>query len=154
VQKKGISARACWRQKWTVSFGERPPRNRQSAHVRHERSPVLVSVHGCALRVAAQFPVRGGTDGPAATGVATSSAALLQGKQLLGTEGLVVDLAGSLHQILEVGAGQEIAQVDEFTVVLILDVDDTPTVLTAADLLAVDNDSLLAADNGERNDVL
>jgi hypothetical protein len=33
----------------------------------------------------------------------------------LGTEGLVVDLAGSLDQILKVGAGQEIAQVDEFT---------------------------------------
>lgn len=86
--------------------------------------------------------------------MATSSAALLQSQQLLGTEGLIVDLAGSLYQILEVGAGQEIAQIDKFTVVLVLDVDNTPTVLTAADLLAVDNNGLLAADDGERNDVL
>lgn len=86
--------------------------------------------------------------------MATGSAAFLQGKQLLGTEGLVVDLASSLNQILKVGAGQEIAQVDEFTVVLILDVDNTPAVLAAANLLAVDNNGLLTADNRERNDVL
>jgi hypothetical protein len=79
--------------------------------------------------------------------VATSSAAFLQGKQLLGTEGLVVDLAGGLDQILKVGAGQEVAQVDKFAVVLVLDVDDTPAVLAAANLLAIDNNGLLAADN-------
>jgi hypothetical protein len=65
-----------------------------------------------------------------------------------------VDLAGGLDQVLEVGAGQEVAEVDKFTVVLVLDVDDTPAVLAAADLLAVDNDGLLTTDNGERNDVL
>jgi hypothetical protein len=84
----------------------------------------------------------------------TASTALLQGQQLLGTEGLVVDLAGSLDQILKVGAGQEVAQVDKFTVVFVLDVDDTPAVLAAANLLAVDNNSLLTTDNRERNDVL
>lgn len=84
----------------------------------------------------------------------TGSAAFLQGKQLLGTEGLVVDLAGSLDQILKVGAGQEVAQVDKFTVVLVLDVNDTPAVLAAANLLAVDNNGLLTANNRERNDVL
>lgn len=153
-RKNGISARACWRQKRTVSFRRGPSHNGHSARIRHKRSQSLVSVHACALRVAAQLPVRGGADGPAATGVATGSAAFLQGKQLLGTEGLVVDLAGSLDQILKVGAGQEVAQVDEFTVVLVLDVDDTPAVLAAANLLAVDNNGLLTADNGERNDVL
>jgi hypothetical protein len=84
----------------------------------------------------------------------TASTALLQGQQLLGTEGLVVDLAGGLDQVLQVGAGQEVAQVDKFTVVFVLDVDDTPAVLAAANLLAVDNNSLLTTDNRERNDVL
>lgn len=140
--------------KRTVSFRRGPSRNGHSARIRHERSPSLVSVHGCALRVAAQLPIRGGADGPTATGVAPGSAAFLQGKQLLGTEGLVVDLAGSLDQILKVGAGQEVAQVDEFTVVLVLDVDDTPAVLAAANLLAIDNNGLFTADNRERNDVL
>jgi hypothetical protein len=86
--------------------------------------------------------------------VATGSAALLQGQELLGTECLVVDLAGGLDQVLEVGTGQEVAEVDKFTVVLVLDVDDTPAVLAATNLLAVDNDGLLTTNNGERNDVL
>ena len=84
----------------------------------------------------------------------TASTALLEGQQLLGTEGLVVDLAGCLDQILKVGSGEEVAEVDKFTVVLVLDVDDAPAVLAAANLLAVDNDCLLATDNRERNDVL
>lgn len=114
----------------------------------------LVAVHGRPLGVAAELAVRRGADGPAATRVATGSAALLQGQQLLGTEGLVVDLACGLDQILQVGAGQEVAQVNELAVVLVLDVDDTPAVLAAANLLAVDNDGLLTADDGEGNDVL
>lgn len=117
---------------------------------------LLVSIHGTALRVAAQLPVSRGADGPAAARVRTaaSGAAFLQGQQLLSTEGLVVDLAGGLDQVLQVGAGQEVAQVNEFAVVLILDVDHTPAVLTTADLLAVDNNGLLATDDGERNDIL
>ena len=105
------------------------------------------------MRVAAQLPIGGGADGSAAT-VATSGAALLECQQLLGAEGLVVDLGGRLDQILKVGAGQEVSQVDELAVVLVLDVDDSPPVLAAADLLAVDDDGLLRADNGEGNDVL
>ena len=131
------------------AFAQRSQRSRQTSKLRS-----LVSVHGAALGVAAQLAVRRGADGPAATAVATGSAALLQGQELLGTEGLVVDLAGGLDQVLEVGAGQEVAEVDKFTVVLILDVDDTPAVLTAANLLAVHDDGLLTTDNGERNDIL
>lgn len=48
-------------------------------------------------------------------------AVLLEGKQLLGAEGLVVDQRGRLDQILQVGACQEVAQVNELAVVLILD---------------------------------
>ena len=47
--------------------------------------------------------------------------ALLEGKQLLGAERLVVDLCGRLDQVLQVGAGEEVAEVDEFAVVLVLD---------------------------------
>ena len=47
--------------------------------------------------------------------------ALLEGKQLLGAERLVVDLCGRLDQVLQVGAGKEVTEVDEFAVVLVLD---------------------------------
>ena len=47
--------------------------------------------------------------------------ALLEGKQLLGAERLVVDLCGRLDQVLQVSAGEEVTEVDEFAVVLVLD---------------------------------
>lgn len=123
--------------------------------IRRERERgKLVAVHSRPLGVAAELTVSRGTDGSAAARVATGGAALLQSQKLLGTEGLVVDLAGGLNQVLQVGAGQEVAQVDELAVVLVLDVDDTPAVLAAANLLAVDNDGLLTADNGEGDNVL
>lgn len=84
----------------------------------------------------------------------SSCTALLKCKQLLGTESLVVDLGRCFNQILEVGTGKEISEVDEFAVVLILDVDDSPSVLTSTNLLASNNDRLLRSDNGEGNDVL
>lgn len=80
--------------------------------------------------------------------------ALLQCQKLLGAESLVVDLRRGLNQILQVGAGKEVAEVDELAVVLILDVDNTPAVLATTDLLASNNDGLLRSNNGERNDVL
>lgn len=126
---------------------------RPQHHTTRERGK-LVAVHGCPLGVAAQLAVRRGADGSAATRVATGGAALLQSQQLLGTEGLVVDLAGGLNQVLQVGTGQEVAQVNELAVVLVLDVDDTPAVLAAANLLAVDNNGLLTADDGEGDDIL
>jgi hypothetical protein len=81
-------------------------------------------------------------------------AALLQGKQLLGTEGLVVGLRGGLDEILEVGAEEEVAEVDELAVGLILDIDDTPSVLATTDLLAVDDDRLLGSNDGKGNEAL
>ena len=50
-----------------------------------------------------------------------NSAALLQGEKLLSTEALVVNLRCRLDQVLEMRAGKEVAEVDEFAVVLILD---------------------------------
>ena len=46
---------------------------------------------------------------------------VLEGEQLLGTEGLVVDLRSGLDEVLQVGAGEEVAEVDEFAVGLVLD---------------------------------
>lgn len=77
------------------------------------------------------------------------SLGLLQGHELLGTEGLVVDLGRGLDQILEMGPGQEVPQRDELAVVLVLDVDDTPAILTAYDVLSTNNNLLLGADNGK-----
>src|SRR5690348_1482506 len=66
---------------------------------------LLVAVHGHALTVPAELAVGGWGNG--AGRVAANGRALLEGKQLLGTEGLVVDLGGGLDEILEVGAEEE-----------------------------------------------
>ncbi len=82
------------------------------------------------------------------------STALLQCQKLLGAEGLVVDLGGRLDQVLQVGAGKEVAEVDKFAVVLVLDIDHSPTVLASTDLLACNNNGLLRSNNCEWNDIL
>lgn len=84
----------------------------------------------------------------------TLGTALLQGQQLLGTEGLVVDLGRGLNQVLQVRAQQEVTQVHKLAVLLVLDVDDTPPVLAGRDLLAVDDDGLLRADDGKGDQAL
>jgi hypothetical protein len=103
--------------------------------------------------VAAKLAVSRRADGPAAS-TATVCAALLQGQELLGTEGLVVCLRCSLNEVLEVGSQEEITQVNELAVLLILNVDNTPPVLSTADLLTVDDDVLLRSHNGERDEAL
>jgi len=65
-----------------------------------------------------------------------------------------VDLGGRFDQILEVGAGEEVSQVDEFAVVFVFDVDDTEFVGTGTDYLAFDVEGLFRADDGEWNSVL
>jgi hypothetical protein len=47
--------------------------------------------------------------------------ALLECEQLLGAEGLVVNLCGRLDEVLQVGACEEVTEVDEFAVGLVLD---------------------------------
>lgn len=81
-------------------------------------------------------------------------AVLLEREQLLSTESLVVDHRSGFDEILEVRSEQEVSQVDEFAVGLVLDVDDTPSVLTSADLLAIYNDGLLGADNSKGDKAL
>lgn len=65
-----------------------------------------------------------------------------------------MDLAGCFDEILQVRPGQEVPEIDKFTVVLILDIDDTPFVLSTTDLLAINNDGLFATNNSEGDDVL
>ena len=49
---------------------------------------------------------------------------------------LVVDLACSLDEVLEVGAGEEVAEVDKLAVPLVLNVDGTPAVLASGNVAA------------------
>jgi hypothetical protein len=52
--------------------------------------------------------------------VTTDSRALLERKELLGAERLVVDLRGGFDEVLQVRARQEVAEIDELAVVLVL----------------------------------
>lgn len=65
-----------------------------------------------------------------------------------------MDLRGRLNQILQVGSSQEISEIDKFAMVLVLHVDDAPSVLTSTDLLASNNDRLLRPNYSEGNDIL
>lgn len=49
---------------------------------------------------------------------------------------------------------EEVSQVHELTVVLVLHVDDAPSVLSSSNLLAINNDALFASDHSEWNDLL
>lgn len=49
---------------------------------------------------------------------------------------LIVDLACRLDQVLKVGAGKEVTEVDKFAVPLVLDVDGAPTVLAGGNIAA------------------
>ena len=80
----------------------------------------LVAVHRHALAVPAELAVRRWRDG---AGVAANSRALLERKQLLGAERLVVDLSSGFDKVLQVGAGEEVAEVHKLAVVLVLDCD-------------------------------
>lgn len=109
-------------------------------------------MHVHPLTIPAQLPLRRWTDRP--TAAALLCASFLERKQLLPTIALIVDLRRCLDEVLQMGAREEVAQIDEFAVVLILDVDDTPAVLAASYLAAVDDHGLFGADDGEGNDVL
>lgn len=114
---------------------------------------VLVPVHRHALALPAELAVGRRANGSAAVAL-DLCAALLERQKLLGAEGLVVDLRGRLNQVLEVRAREEIAQVNEFAVLVVFDVDGAPSVLAAADGLAVDVNVALRADNREGDDGL
>ena len=68
--------------------------------------------------------------------MSASRTALLQSQQLFRAEALVVDLAGRLDQVLELSAGEKVAEVDEFAVALVFYVDGAPAVLAGGDVAA------------------
>lgn len=82
------------------------------------------------------------------------SAALLQGQKLFRTESLVVNLACCFNQVLEVSAGEKVSQINKFAVGFVFHIDDTPAVLSAANLLTINDNSFLTANDGEWNNVL
>ena len=47
--------------------------------------------------------------------------------------------------------GQKVAEVHKFAVLLVFDVDDSPSILSPADALAINHNRALRADNCERN---
>ena len=84
-----------------------------------------------------------------------------------------MDLRSGFDQILEVSPSQEVSKVDKFAVVLILNwnnrlvfvkktsldwtnptIHNTPAILSAADLLASNNNGLFRANNSERDHIL
>ena len=79
---------------------------------------ILVPVQGHPLTVSAEFSFGAGGDWSRAL---AESGAFLKCEQLFGTERFVVDLRSGLNEVLEVSAGQEVTEVDEFAVVLVLD---------------------------------
>ena len=73
---------------------------------------------------------------------------------MLGAEALVVDLGGCLDEVLKMGAGEEVSQIDKFAMSLVLDVNGAPAVLTPPDGFAVDGEAVFAADYGKGDDGL
>lgn len=65
-----------------------------------------------------------------------------------------MNLAGSFNEILKMGTSEEISEIDEFAVIGVFDVNDTPAILTTTHLLPIYNNVLLAANNGKWNCVL
>lgn len=81
-----------------------------------------------------------------------SGFAELASLHLLGTVCLVVQLFSCVDQVKHVGSDQNRAELLEIAVVLILDLGDTPRVLTSLDNASVAGlDILLRADDGERH---
>lgn len=78
---------------------------------------------------------------------------LFQSQQLLRPEGLVMDLTRCLNQVLQMRPRQEVPQAYKLAMVLVLHVDDAPTVLATADLAAVDDDAIFGADDSKRDEV-
>ena len=64
-----------------------------------------------------------------------------------------MNLTRRLNQILQVRPRQKIPQANEFAMVLVFHVDDSPSVLTATDLATIYDDGVFRPDDGEGNEV-
>jgi hypothetical protein len=65
-----------------------------------------------------------------------------------------MDLRCGFDQILEMGSGKEVSEVNKFAMVLILDINNTPSVLTSTNWLSSNDDIPLRSNNSEWNNVL
>lgn len=65
-----------------------------------------------------------------------------------------MDLSSRLNQVLQVGPSQEVAQVHKLAVIRVLHVDNTPAVFAPTDRPAFNDNIVLGADDGKRNNVL
>jgi len=79
---------------------------------------------------------------------------LLEREQLLRPEGLVVDLGGSLDEVLQVRPGQEVAQMYKLAVVGVFDIHNTPAIFASTNRLAVNDHIALGADHSEGDNML
>jgi len=96
---------------------------------------------------------------------------LLERQQLFGPECLVVDLGGCFNQVLQMCPdgqtrfpvihgwtislpGEEVSEIDEFAVVFVFHVDDSPSALSPSNRFAVDNNASLRPDNSEWEHIL
>jgi len=68
---------------------------------------------------------------------------IFKGQELLRPEGLIVDLSSRFNEVLQVGASEEVAEAHKLAVVRILNVNNTPTVPTATDRLAINHNTIL-----------
>jgi hypothetical protein len=65
-----------------------------------------------------------------------------------------VDLGSCFDQILQVCTSKKVSQLDEFAMILVFDVDDSPLVSSSADHFAVDVESFLRAYDSKRDFIL
>jgi len=73
-------------------------------------------------------------------------------QELLGSPVLIENIVGVLAKFLHIGADEHLAKLDEITVVLIVDLNNTPWVCTSADLTTVRGfNDLVGADDGKRD---
>ena len=74
------------------------------------------------------------------------------GEQLVGTVVLVELVVGVLLELLHVGSDEHLAKLNEVTVLLVIDLDDTPRVGTTADLATIGaGDLVVGTNDSERN---
>jgi len=62
-----------------------------------------------------------------------------------------MDLRRGFDEVLQVCPGQEIAQVDKFAMLLVLNIDDPPPILSPANALPINDDRAFRADDCEGN---
>lgn len=101
-----------------------------------------------------QLRRHGGRRGSSSTRRSLGLGRFLDSQKLLSTESFIMDMSGSFNKILQVGSSQKVTQVNKFAVMLVLDIDDTPTSLSATHSLAIHDHVSFRANNSKRDELL